>query len=91
MRAPSTHWFKEIQKSRVRDDSDEYPYSIYPWVAPPLHPRLREVIERWAPSSDNNNVPAYAKSVAALLDGVEAERSAVSKYVLCRRFEPLQG
>ena len=47
MRAPSTHWFKEILKSRVRDDSDEYPYSIYPWVAPPLHPRLREVIERW--------------------------------------------
>lgn len=29
--------------------------------------------------------------IAALLDGVEAERSAVSKYVLCRRFEPLQG
>ncbi len=28
---------------------------------------------------------------AALLDGVEAERSAVSKYVLCRRFEPLEG
>ena len=24
-----------------------------------------------------------------LLDGVHAERSAVSKYVLCRRFEPL--
>lgn len=47
MRAPSTHWFKELLKSRVRDDSDEYPYSIYPWVAPPLHPRLREVIERW--------------------------------------------
>ena len=31
---------------------------------------VREVIERWAPSSDNNDVPAYAKSVAALLDGV---------------------
>ena len=29
--------------------------------------------------------------IAALLDGVEAERSAVSKYVLCRRFEPLEG
>lgn len=31
---------------------------------------VREVIERWAPSSDNNDVPAYSKSVAALLDGV---------------------
>ncbi|WGH28362.1 hypothetical protein 13AC503A_gene0053 [Aeromonas phage 13AC503A] len=31
---------------------------------------VREVIERWAPSDDNNDVPAYAKSVAALLDGV---------------------
>lgn len=31
---------------------------------------IREVIERWAPSSDNNNVPAYAKSVAALLEGI---------------------
>lgn len=31
---------------------------------------IREVIERWAPSNDDNNVPAYAKSVASLLDGV---------------------
>ena len=29
--------------------------------------------------------------IAGLLRGVEAERSAVSKYVLCRRFEPLGG
>ena len=27
--------------------------------------------------------------VAALLTGIAAERSAISKYVLCRRFEPL--
>ena len=27
--------------------------------------------------------------IRALLDGVQADRSAVSKYVLCRRFEPL--
>ena len=29
--------------------------------------------------------------IVGLLRGVEAERSAVSKYVLCRRFEPLGG
>ena len=27
--------------------------------------------------------------ISGLLHGVEAERSAVSKYVLCRRYEPL--
>ena len=27
--------------------------------------------------------------IRALLDGIQADRSAVSKYVLCRRFEPL--
>jgi hypothetical protein len=34
----------------------------------------------------NNYLPDY---INALLYGVEAERSAVSKYILCRRFEPL--
>ena len=34
----------------------------------------------------NNYLPDM---VADLLHGIEAERSAISKYVLCRRFEPL--
>ena len=34
----------------------------------------------------DNYLPDY---VAGLLSGIEAERSAVSKYVLCRRYEPL--
>lgn len=34
----------------------------------------------------DNYLPHY---IAALLSGVNAERSAISKYVLCRRFEPL--
>lgn len=34
----------------------------------------------------DNYLPDY---IRALLDGVRADRSAVSKYVLCRRFEPL--
>lgn len=41
---------------------------------------IREVIERWAPSSDNNNVPAYAKSVAALLDGVGPDDEVVDMH-----------
>ena len=46
------------------------------------HDRNVEILE----VKFNNYLPGY---VAALLSGVEAERSAVSKYVLCRRFEPL--
>ena len=34
----------------------------------------------------NNYLPTY---IQALLSGIQADRSAVSKYVLCRRFEPL--
>ena len=34
----------------------------------------------------NNYLPDY---IAKLLSGIDAERSAVSKYILCRRFEPL--
>ncbi len=34
----------------------------------------------------DNYLPAY---IQALLGGIQADRSAVSKYVLCRRFEPL--
>ena len=51
-----------------------------PTVCP--HDRNVEILE----VKFNNYLPAY---IAALLSGVEAERSAISKYVLCRRFEPL--
>lgn len=34
----------------------------------------------------NNYLPPY---IAGLLNGIHADRSAISKYVLCRRFEPL--
>ena len=51
-----------------------------PTVCP--HDRNVEILE----VKFNNYLPDY---VNALLRGVEAERSAVSKYVLCRRFEPL--
>lgn len=33
-------------------------------------------------------LPGY---IRALLDGIQAERSMISKYVLCRSFEPLEG
>ena len=33
-------------------------------------------------------LPSY---IGALLAGLNVDRSAISKYVLCRRFEPLQG
>ena len=51
-----------------------------PTVCP--HDRNVEILE----VKFNNYLPGY---IAALLHGVEAERSAVSKYVLCRRYEPL--
>lgn len=51
-----------------------------PTVCP--HDRNVEILE----VKFNNYLPGY---VSALLGGVEAERSAVSKYILCRRYEPL--
>ena len=51
-----------------------------PTVCP--HDRNVEILE----VKFNNYLPDY---VAGLLHGIVAERSAVSKYVLCRRFEPL--
>ena len=52
-----------------------------PTVCP--HDRNVEILE----VKFNNYLPAY---IAALMSGIEAERSAVSKYILCRRFEPLK-
>jgi len=51
-----------------------------PTVCP--HDRNVEILE----VKFNNYLPDY---VAGLLHGIEAERSAVSKYILCRRYEPL--
>ena len=51
-----------------------------PTVCP--HDRNVEILE----VKFNNYLPDH---VNALLAGVEAERSAVSKYILCRRYEPL--
>lgn len=51
-----------------------------PTVCP--HDRNVEILE----IKFNNYLPDY---VAGLMHGIEAERSAVSKYILCRRFEPL--
>ena len=51
-----------------------------PTVCP--HDRDVEILE----VKFNNYLPDY---IGALLRGVEAERSAVSKYILCRRYEPL--
>ena len=36
----------------------------------------------------DNYLPDY---IGALMAGTRAERSAISKYILCRRFEPLEG
>ena len=51
-----------------------------PTVSP--HDRNVEILE----IKFNNYLPGY---VAGLLNGIQAERSAVSKYILCRRYEPL--
>ncbi len=51
-----------------------------PTVCP--HDRNVEILE----VKFNNYLPDY---INALLHSVEAERSAVSKYILCRRYEPL--
>ena len=56
-------------------------------VPPALPPILNE--EQQAAFEGLSRLLDEGKPNAALLYGVEAERSAVSKYVLCRRFEPL--
>ena len=52
-----------------------------PMICP--HDRNVEILE----VKFNNYLPDY---IAALMSGIEAERSAVSKYILCRRYEPLK-
>ena len=47
MRPPSSNWLKEIEVFRNRDSDDSYNIPIYPWLAPPLHPKIRSLIERW--------------------------------------------
>jgi len=51
-----------------------------PTICP--HDRNVEILE----VKFNNYLPSY---IAGLLHGTEVERSAISKYILCRRFEPL--
>ena len=53
-----------------------------PTVCP--HDRNVEILE----VKFDNYLPDH---IAALLSGLSAERSAISKYVMCRRFEPLEG
>lgn len=48
----------------------------------PVHDRNVQILE----VKFNNYLPSHIKG---LLDGIECERSAVSKYILCRRYEPL--
>lgn len=47
MRPPSANWLKEIEVFRNRGPDDSYNLPTYPWLAPPLHPRIRSLIERW--------------------------------------------
>ena len=61
-----------------------YSVDLFNPYLPPVcpHDRNVEILE----VKFNNYLPDF---VAGLLHGIEAERSAVSKYILCRRFEPL--
>ena len=47
MRPPSSSWLKEIGVFRNRLTVDTYSIPSYPWLAPPLHSRIRSLIERW--------------------------------------------
>ncbi len=49
MRAPSVHWFDEIENGRQAawqgDIGPDFP--VFPWIHPSLHPQIRSLIERW--------------------------------------------
>lgn len=47
MRPPSANWLKEIEIFRNRSSDDSYDIPTYPWLAPPLHSKIRSLIERW--------------------------------------------
>lgn len=47
MRPHSSNWLKEIEIFRNRLTDDTYSIPTYPWLAPPLHSKLRSLIERW--------------------------------------------
>lgn len=48
MRPHSSSWLKEIEVFRKRiNEDDDYAIPTYPWLAPPLHSKLRSLIERW--------------------------------------------
>ncbi len=51
MRPPSDNWLKEIEVFRNRAIDGSYSIPTYPWLAPPLHPRIRSLIENWGVES----------------------------------------
>lgn len=49
MRAPSAHWFEDIEQTRQSTwNSSVGPnLPVVPWIHPELHPQIRSLIERW--------------------------------------------
>lgn len=49
MRAPSAHWFEDIEKTRQSpwNGSAGPDFPVVPWIHPELHPQIRSLIERW--------------------------------------------
>lgn len=68
MRPPSSNWLKEIEVFRNRDSDDSYNIPIYPWLAPPLHPKIRSLIERWGVEKE---VPANAPVLGHINERVD--------------------
>lgn len=49
MRAPSAHWFEDIEQTRQSTWSSSVgpDFPVVPWIHPELHPQIRSLIERW--------------------------------------------
>lgn len=49
MRAPSAHWFEDIEQTRQStwNSSVGPDLPVVPWIHPELHPQIRSLIERW--------------------------------------------
>lgn len=49
MRAPSAHWFEDIEQTRQStwNGSVGPDLPVVPWIHPELHPQIRSLIERW--------------------------------------------
>ncbi len=78
MRPPSANWLKEIEVFRNREPDDSYKLPTYPWMPPPLHPRIRSLIERWGIEKELSPNDPVLETVNAKVDKLVLVKSGIT-------------